>query len=198
MKRRDIIILSLGLIVGLLVGMISVGSSADFRESLFGTAGDDNSSLPDKGKKLEYYLLELPAAQTWIAEKYPETGQELGDAVDTIAKLPASADFKQDFKNAEVQIKTLLPQMYAGLTNAENINEPKVNPDDLTSACLALDDDPYSMTGPVLYLYISLPAGKAKEAGVPKEWERLEKPKDSDLYWQLLACYPELSSDNPS
>jgi hypothetical protein len=188
----------LGLVAGLLVGMVSVGSSDDFRTSLFGTAGDDSSTLPDKSKKLEYYLLELPIAQEWIADKYPETSEELGDVVDTIAKLPTSADFRQDFKNAEVQIKTLLPQMYAGLTNAEDVNEPKVKPDDQTSACLALDDDPYRMSGPVLYLYVSLPAGQAKEAGIPKEWKRLDEPKDSDLYWQLLACYPESPAEKPS
>jgi hypothetical protein len=194
MNRREITALVIGLSVGLLLGMILIGSSEDLRTSFFGSARDsdhDDDATPASVKDFEFYLVELQDTQEWIAEKYPETGEEFGKAVDIVARLSSTTDFRAAFRDAKEDVDMLLPQVYAALINADDIEQAKIEPDNNISVCLGLDDDPYGMSDPVLYLYLTIPTKQVKETGIPETWEKLDRPKDNDLYWQLLACYPE-------
>jgi len=200
MKRREITLLVVGFLVGLLLGMVSVGSSKDLRTALFGTAADDDSDSDlARPKDITYYLVDLPTAQEWLTEKYPEADtEELDTVVNEIGKLSTSSDFREDYKNAEVYVETMLPQMHGALTGAENLDELESTANSSVSVCLGLNDDPYSMTGPMLYLYLAVPTSDLKKAGIPASWEKLDGPKTNDLYWQLLACYPELDTKEAS
>jgi hypothetical protein len=189
MKRREMIFLVAGLLLGLLFGMVLIGSNDDLRESLFGTA------QASKAGSTAYYLVDLPTAQEWLIEKYPDTSDKLKSAMDVIAKLPTSSDFRKDYVEAKEPVEqTVLPQMFGALIGADNIQEPKIPKDNKISVCLGLDDNPYNEQGAAIYLYISIPAEKAKSIGIPKDWQKLTESKENDLYWQLLACYPQIES----
>lgn len=187
MNRRELTLVSLSLAVGLLVGMMLVGSSDDLRESLFGTAGSDKKDTPKD--ELVYYQVQLPDANEWLTGQFPDTSDDLGAAVDVIGKLTTSTDFRTDFKNAKESVDTVLPQAFAALVGAESNADVQVNKD--LSVCLGFEDDPYSLDGPIMYLYLTVPTGKVKDFSIPEEWQELDGPRTNDLYWQLLACFPE-------
>jgi hypothetical protein len=191
MNRREMISLVAGLVVGLLVGMVVIGSSDDLRTDLFGTASNElQDSTEARSKDLVFYLVDLPTAQEWLADKYPNTGEEVSGAVDNIAKLSTSTQVSKDVLDNQDDVDVVLPHMYGALTNAENPVEVKVEPDSQTSVCLGLDDDPYNAE-PALYLYLTVTSEQAKDAGVPKEWQTLKEPKTNELYWTLLDCFPK-------
>jgi hypothetical protein len=183
MKRREMLILVAGFAVGLLLGMTVIGTSSDLRTSLFGTAGSTTE------KDSEYYLIDLETAQNWLTDRYPESSDKLQASVTVLTKLPAAVNFPVDFKAAEKDIKVVLPQAYAALTNAKDPENLQVNPDSQLSACLGLDDNPYQ--GSALYLYLTVPKDQVKKLDIPKDWQKLKNPKLNILYWKLLACYPE-------
>jgi hypothetical protein len=190
MRRRESLFLVAGLVVGLIFGMVLVGTSDDLRESIFGTAAS-------KGTDVQYYLVKLEDAQTWLANEYPDNSEQVKAAFDVLAKLPVgtvmpSADVVS-YEDAQKDIEYVLPQTYAVLVGDKDAaDKPSVKSDDPTSACLGVDDDPYM--GATLYLYLTIPTEKAKKLDVPKEWEKLKDPKTNVLYWKLLACYPELKT----
>lgn len=199
MPRREMISLVAGLIVGLIIGMVLIGSSDSLRDSMFGTASNSDKESDASTRDLQYYLVELPAAQEWLVEKYPELSDstDLNDAVDLIARLPTAEDFPHNVVDAEEAVNVVLPNVYQALEGAEELQpaaEVKVEDDNEVMACLGMDDDPYSMTGPILYFYLAVPGSQAKSAGIPKEW-KIEQPKTNDLYWQLLSCFPALEPD---
>jgi hypothetical protein len=183
MKRREMLILVAGLVVGLLLGMTVIGTSSDLRTSLFGTAGSNTD------KDTEYYLIDLETAQNWLMDKYPLSSDKLQASVTVLTKLPAAANFPVDFKAAEKDIKYLLPQAYAALANAKDPENLQINPDSQLSTCLGLDDNPYQ--GSSLYLYLAIPKDQVEKLDIPKDWQTLKNPKLNVLYWKLLACYPE-------
>jgi hypothetical protein len=184
MKRRETIFLISGLVIGLLCGMILVGSNDDLRESLFGAAGTD------KAVDVEYYLVDLEAAQTWLTDEYSQNSEQIKTSFDALVMLPVSVMPNADFKMIEPDIEYILPQAYAALVGEKDADKIEVKPNDNTSACLGLDDDPYE--GTTLYFYLTIPTEKAKSMAFIKDWEKLKDPKNNVLYWKLLACFPEL------
>jgi hypothetical protein len=188
MKRREMNFLVVGLIIGLFLGMVLIGSSDDLRESLFGTAGGN------KKADVEYYLVPLESAQTWLAEEYPEQSEQLKASFDVLAKLPVgampNADFNTGFVGAKSDVDYLLPRTYAALIGAKDAENVEAKNDDPTAACLGLDDDPYA--GTTLYLYLTIPADQAEKMDIADDWQKLDDAKTNALYWKLLACFPEV------
>ncbi len=181
-SRREMITLVAGFVVGLLIGMVVVGSSDDLRTSLFGTAAQE------KTVKMEYYLANLESAQEWLIQTYPENTEKLQASVSVLTKSPA-AGFVFDFKAAEEDIKFILPQAYGALEGEKDPSNLKVDNSDKTSVCLGVDDDPYE--GTKMYLYFSIPEDRATQFDIPKDWEQLKDPKTNVMYWKLVGCYPE-------
>jgi hypothetical protein len=186
MKRREMLCLVSGLVIGLLFGMVLIGSDDNLRESIFGTAG--STKKPD----VEYYQVSLDNAQIWLAQEYPQNSEQVKASFDVLAKLPASVMPSTDFKAAEADIAYILPQAYGALVGEKNVDQIEVKSDDKTSVCLGVDDNP--ILGSTLYLYLTIPSDKAKKIAATKEWEKLKDPKANVLYWKLLACYPELDA----
>lgn len=183
-NRREIINLAAGFVIGLLIGMVLVGSSDDLRESLFGTAGDKEKKVDN----LDYYLVDLETAQGWLQEKFPDKSEDLQKTISILTTVP-TAGFAFDYQAVDQDIQFLLPQVYAALVDENDTANLKVNEDDLLSVCLGVDDDPYD--GITMYLYVTLPTDQAEDFALPKEWEKLEEPKSSDLYWKLVGCFPQ-------
>ena len=80
MKRREMLFLVSGLVLGLVFGMILIGSDDSLRESIFGTAGSVRKA------DVAYYLVNLDDAQSWLLAEYPQNSEELKAA---FASLPA-------------------------------------------------------------------------------------------------------------
>ncbi|MBN2303258.1 MAG: hypothetical protein JXQ72_02195, partial [Anaerolineae bacterium] len=194
LNNREITLMVISVVVGLLLGMILVGSSDDLRTSLFGTAAEDkNEEQAVATETVQYYLVDVPSAQDWLAEKYPANVEVSQVAADELAKLIEAFEFRSAFLKAKEDgyVDAILPQMYAALAGVENVEALKVDENNPMSVCLGLDDDLYGEPG--IYLYLTVPANQVKDVGIPETaaWKMLDEPKSDTLYWQLLACYPE-------
>ncbi len=53
--------------------------------------------------------------------------------------------------------------------------------------CLGLDSDPYSLAGPVIYLYLQIPDDEDVDS-LPKDWEVLSGPREESMLWSM-ECY---------
>ena len=184
MPRREMLALVAGLVIGLFIGMILIGSSDSLRESLFGTAGEK-----DEKKDVEYYLVSLDDVETWLEEVYPDEGDKFKSSVSLLSELPTNWETEEEFKAAEEEFKVLLPHTYGALVDEKDIENLKADPNGELSACLGMDDDPYGAT---MYLYLTIPEDTGAKIDIPKEWETLKRPKTNEVYWKLVACYPAL------
>lgn len=183
MRRREVIVFVGGLVIGLLVGMILIGSSDDLRESLFGTAGSRQD------KNTAYYLVSLDDAETWLEEVFPDESEKFQSSISVLSKLPAVWKSEEDFAAMQEEFELILPYTYGALKEEKDITNLKVSPDDKLTTCVGMDTDPYEQ---IVYLYVTIPGDQVDKLTVPKTWEKLKAPKENTILWQLVACYPEL------
>ena len=183
MKRRELMTLVGGFIIGLLIGMVLVGSSDSLRESLFGTAGSGA-----KTEDLTYYQVPLDTAQGWLIQQFPDQGDQIKASVTVLTRLPSVVNFNVDFQAAEEDIQLVLPYAYAALTGIDTVDNIQPVKDDPTVVCLGLDDDPYA--GSTLYLYVTMTNTRAGKLDLPTGWDQLDQPNSNVLYWKLLGCFP--------
>lgn len=175
MKRRELSYLVSGLIIGVILGIL-------LQEAVLGgTAGT-------KSKAINYYLVELGAAEEWLVQTYPDDGEKVQASLNAVLPSESILPIGPNFPPVAEDIAFLLQQTYAALFGEEDAANVKVKDDSETLLCLGLDDNPYA--GSTAYLYLTVPAGEAKNLDIPKGWEKLNKPRDNQLYWQLVACFP--------
>ncbi|MBN1563904.1 MAG: hypothetical protein JXA10_08695 [Anaerolineae bacterium] len=177
MKRRELSYLVSGLIVGVILGVL-------LQEAVLGgTAGS-------KAKATNYYVVELDTTESWLVKAYPSAGEKVQTALRAISPsnsiIPSGAEFVDVADDAAF----LMQQTYGALLGVEDTTDLKISSKSETSLCLTLDEDPYE--GSTVYLYLSVPADEAKGMDIPEEWQKLDKPKTNELYWQILACFPEI------
>lgn len=200
MKTREISFLAVGLIVGLLLGALVIGSSADLRSSLFGAAATANSAVTPS-----YYLVDMPTTRDWLVEAYVDEAEAIDEAITKIEDLALARDFREALDETEPEIDFVLAKTHFALSGAvaedeataEPTEEPTALPTPLVNeefasdvvTCLGLDDNPYNLDGPAFYMYLEIPAEGVDE--LPEEWELLDEPLDRALYWQLIDCLPE-------
>jgi hypothetical protein len=204
MKTREVSFLAVGLIVGLLLGAVVIGSSADLRSSLFGAAATANSVVTPS-----YYLVDMPTTRDWLVEAYVDEAELIDEAIDKIEDLSLASDFREALTESEEAVDLVLAKTHFALSgvmaNAEDLEatetpteEPTALPTPLVNeefaadvvSCLGLDDNPYNLDGPSFYMYFEVPAEGVDE--MPEEWELLDEPLDRALYWQLIDCLPEI------
>lgn len=190
MKRREEMYLIGGLLIGFLIGAVLIGTSADLRTSIFGTAvGDDDTESNDAAVESSplYILLDYNQAQDWLtgAESI-EVTDDLEDNLAKVAELTAAPDFTQYYTDSgalkpESALKNVLSLMHSTL-----LKELKLDSAEGFQLCLTLNNDPYSLTGPVLYFFVQMPAD-AKE-NVPEGWEENSGPLEDSMLWST-QCY---------
>ncbi|MBN1284011.1 MAG: hypothetical protein JXB47_01290 [Anaerolineae bacterium] len=199
MNRREIFWLVGGLVIGLIVG-VAVTSLAGDVPPLGGTAA--------KAPAVTYYLAKMSDVSSWLTEQYSDSADlssRLSSAAVTVQGLvDTEFDVQDDFKNVRGDIDAMLVGVYGALTGAKATEEDVetvaagtdevVGPqDNQVSVCLALDDNPYSLEGPSVYLYVAVPDSKRAEveSNIPGGWEASAEPKNADLFWLLLSCYAQ-------
>lgn len=191
MKSRDIGLLAVGLVVGLLTGMLLL-SSDDIRDSLFGTAGFSAAAAPS------YYLVDTAQSREWLVSTYPEDSAAIDTAFDNVEPLLTTTNFAETVRAAQPDIDLIVSSAYTALTGLTPSNPVVPTPDPMPSSllqslsdgnvstCLGLDENPYNVNGYALYLYVEIPSTQVQF--VPESWEHLGGPKEDDLFWQRLAC----------
>lgn len=191
MKRRDIGLIGIGLIVGLLAGVLLM-SSDDVRGGLFGTAGLTVNAPP------AYYLVDMGESRSWLTATYADQADRISEAFDRVTPLITTNNFAETVRSTQEDINLIVDSAYIALTGLipQNASEatPEPLPDPLlnslaegnVTACLGLDENPYSVDGYALYLYVQIPSTQSQF--VPETWLQLSEPKEDDLFWQRLAC----------
>ena len=182
MKSRTYTFLVGGLIVGLVLGAVLGATNDGLKQLLGASLGADDAN---------YYLVDIDTAATWLVEQQGDT-DEISAATDSVVSLMDSSNLREALIAAESDIGTVLATTWSAVSGADS-SDPVPSLDDAsTSACLGLDDNPFSADGPGLFVYMKLPVELTDN--VPDDWQQIEQPKSNDLYWQLLACYPEVGS----
>lgn len=204
MNRREVFWLVGGLVVGAIIGF-AIASLAGVFPPLSGTAANAPTTT--------YYLAKVTDVSEWLAEQYGESddlNNRLSSTVETVGELSTQFDIQEDFKSVRSEVDVLLAGVHGALigdkATLEEINALAASASEDTeitgpqgdqiSVCLALDDDPYSMEGPTMYLYVTVPESQLDmlEADIPESWEESTEPKSTDLFWLLLSCYVQEES----
>lgn len=198
MRTRDFAFLVVGLIFGLLVGVILLGSTG-LGSALLGTAGIRPQADP------VYYLVDLEESETWLTDSYVDEADAISQAFNNVAQLVTTENFAQTVLDTQDDIDLIISRSFTALTGTVGdqldavettlpVPTPAATPQPLlqslsdgnVSACLGLDENPYNIDGYALYLYVEVPETQAQF--LPESWTQLEVPKEDDLFWQRLAC----------
>jgi hypothetical protein len=198
MRPRTFIVPAVALLIGIVIGGLLVGSSADLRNTLFGSAGITAPAAP------AYFLVDTESAQSWLAATYPEEADAIVSAFENAAALVTTADFAATVREVQPDIDRIVRDSFAALTGIDpGVNalatpfptlDPALLPEPLlrstvdgpVSSCLGLDENPYNLDGFALYLYLQVPSTQTQF--LPETWEALDEPLDDDLFWQRLGC----------
>lgn len=187
MYRRQLISLTLGVVIGLLVGLLLPALSDDVLD-LYGTAG------PGKDR-LEYYLVKLETIEAWLGERYPDDVEKYQASLSVLAQAPEQWKNLDKIETFDEDVDSVLRSVYASLTDQEDraLDTVKAVKDAGINACLGIDDNPYGSS--VMYLYLELPASKARDLKLLQDAEKLKRPQTNTIAWKLVACFPEPEED---
>jgi hypothetical protein len=170
-----------GLVVGLIVGVVLGGAGGD---GLFGTASDPNS---DKGSDAieidpsKFYLVDFAEAQNWLESIDPDSKEEIEDDLNLVQDLANTEDLTQYV----VDNQTSIEQVLITLQNAL-MQELSIQGVQNFTTCIGLDRNPYSLSGPGVYLYVQLPEDNTEN--LPQSFQELSGPRESDILWST-ACF---------
>lgn len=185
-KNRELIFLTGGLIVGFVVGVILIGSSDEMRTDLFGTVGDTGGSNSDiEFDELTFYEIEFDDAKDWLSEVEPEVSEELAEDLDHVNGLGDTDDLGEYFTEVQDSIDTVLSTMHRTLLEGIDLEDAIRT---RVSTCIALNNDPYSLSGPGVYVYVQVPEDMVET--VPVGWESLEGPKEQNMLYST-TCYSD-------
>jgi hypothetical protein len=191
MKNRSMIYLVGGLVVGFLVGVVVIGSADGLRTDLFGTAADsgDSSGTNIEFDELTFYEVEFGDAEDWLSAVEPEVSEALTEDLDNVNGLGNADNLGQYFTDVQDSIDTVLFTMHNALLDDANLAAPLRA---RASTCIALNSDPYSLSGPGVYVYVQVPDDAAQT--VPADWTSLTGPKEQNMLYST-TCYSDSSSD---
>ena len=191
MRGREALFLMVGLLGGVVLGLLV--SSAGVL-NLQGTAAANPPVRP------AYYSLDVVELQSWLTAAYPDEADLLLRAVTNVAGLPLADDFASAFTDAAPDVQLVTDRAFQSLTGV--VPDPAAAPapttvpdglidllaDGLVQTCLGIDLNPYSPSGPAVYLALQLPDTQLNQ--LPEAWDayRLDTPKAGELFWQMLAC----------
>jgi hypothetical protein len=114
--------------------------------------------------------------------------------------LPLADDFAAAFTEAAPDVQLVTERAFQSLTGVAP--DPALAPppatapeglmdspaDGVVQTCLGIDSNPYSPSGPAVFLALELPDTQLSQ--LPEAWDayRLDTPKEGELFWQMLAC----------
>lgn len=191
MRGRDALFLVLGLLAGAILGVVMAGAGLI---NLQGTAA------VNPPVRQAFYSLDMNEVDSWLTAAYPGEAEALITAISAAEALPQADNFAAAFEQAQPDVNLITDRAYQSLTGAAPIEPLAPPPTDSPSGlmqsladgpvktCLGIDSNPYSPTGPALYLALELPDTQLSQ--LPEAWKafRLDTSKEGELFWQMLAC----------
>lgn len=198
--------LVLGLIVGLLAASLVAGDDDDDDSALDEATvrqivAEQNTQLQaelstliegavqpqfntrDEPLNAEYFLVPFTDTETWLEGEEVEIGEEFATDFESILGIETAEDLGVYFAEIDQggSVENVLSVIYQTLLDSTGSGELEA-----FAVCLGLDQDPYSISGPGLYLYLRVP--EAISDDLPKEWELLNGPKEDSMLWSS-ECY---------
>lgn len=191
MRSQQILSLIIGFALGLIIGIVLIGANDDLREDLFGTA-TDNPSDEQAVEPSAFYLVNFNDARDWLSRATEGDDDEPGEALEegftnvlALADATASGDFARAYQDAANSIEEVLATIRNQLLEGDDAENAAFQ------VCVGIDNDPYSATGPQIYLYVQTP--EDAEGQIPDEWQenKLDSPREPTLYWSFECYDPE-------
>jgi hypothetical protein len=173
--RRNLPPALVGLLVGLLIG---IGGGI---AGLWGTSSTDNGK--NDAMEIEpsrFYLVDFQTAQTWLEAQNSSQTEALRADLEAVSALQQATNLAVYLKDNQESIDKVLALLYQALTTGR-VNNPQA-----VMACIGVDNDPFSPTGPGLYVYVEVPASATPS--VPSNWQALQGPKEDNMLWSK-DCY---------
>lgn len=182
LKARDMQFMIGGLVMGLLVGMAASAAG------LFGTVvepGNENDTAIEVDPS-RFYTVEFNSAADWLNEVDPEASEALASDIQVLNNWDGTIGLEQ-FQPENLE--TLILAMHQALLDEENVSgNQKIQ------TCIGIDQNPYSLTGPGIYLYWELPEDKGSD--LPSNWTSATQPREESIYWSAQCISGNDSKDN--
>lgn len=170
-KQDTLITAVVALLVGIVLGGLASG------QGLFGTASDSSNTTSETVEidPSRFYKVTFEEAQGWLTSN---SDDNLDESLSTVAGLAnAGLDLGQYFVDSEDSVDTVLFSLQNALLS-EDVDENTAN---AVTTCIGVDSNPYSPTGPGLYVYVEVPDG----VDVPDEFQdnTVSTPQESSITW---------------
>jgi len=173
--RRNLPPALVGLVVGLLIG---VGGGI---AGLWGTSSTGNGdSDAMEVEPSRFYLVDFQAAQAWLETQNADETEALRGDLEAVSALQQATNLASYLGDNQGSVDKVLALIHETLTTSGGGNPQAV------TACIGVDSDPFSPTGPGLYVYVEVPANAAES--VPQDWQALQGPKEDNMLWSK-DCY---------
>jgi hypothetical protein len=172
-------------LVSLLLGIVLGGAAGS--EGLFGTAVDtENDSEAIEVNPSRFYLVKYEDAKAWLISN-GEDQAVIEASITDLDTLSTALDLSQ-FVGREGSINTVLFSLQDSLLrDASDTNAAAV------TTCLGVDSDPYTLTGPGLYVYVEVPDGVQLPNGL--NGTELDGEKESSITWAANCVTGQTNKD---
>ncbi len=180
-RQDTLIVAALALLVGILVGGVAGG------QGLFGTAIDNsNADANVEVDPSRFYMVKFEDAQGWLQTF---SGDNLEQPLTEVAGLANAINLGEYFVQTEASVDTVLFSLQNALLKEDGVDQNVAN---AVTTCIGVDSNPYSLTGPGLYVYVSVPDG----IEIPDEFleGELNAPQENSITW-AASCVKGSNSD---
>lgn len=149
-----------------------------------------------------FFLVTMEETAEWLEEflaefEDMEISEELLETILAANAITTGSDLELFFTEQVNTVDGVLANVYQALLMLFSngaMPEEFSNGEDLEfEVCLGLDNDPYSIAGPVIYLYLQVAEELTDE--VPKDWEMLSGPRQESMLWSAECFDPELAAE---
>ena len=200
LKTQDMIIVIIGsFVAGFAISMLIFTSDAfdELEESV--AAIQEVAQIRDV-EHLDFFRISYADLETWLDNAELDLDDDLVANLATVGEINTTTDLIVYFDDQTEAVNNVLSTVYLALNKqtlgteataeaAPTVESGEEQAASLFTVCLAVDSDPYSATGPGLYIYVEVPEELSDE--MPKEnqgWEELADPKENSMTW-AAECY---------
>lgn len=224
MNAREFVLIVVGLVVGLAVGMITItgtsqglsedevrsvvqAENAELRSSIVNDLQQQLSEVENGSAEREFqtrdltdaafFLVTMEQAESWLTTE-DEQREDAFDVSESVTETINMAANPQDNFSAAEDIELFFQEQVNSadgvLANAYDALRLNLGEDAPLNVCLGLDNDPYSLEGPIIYLYLEVPEEQLEQlpdAASKDNWQELDGPREESMLWTAECYDPE-------
>lgn len=213
MNSKDLLYSVVGLVIGLIGGVLIIsltGSSSISEDTVREIVSQEVAASE---ARLTAALVSGNTERTYATRDLSDSDFFLVDYNETMTWLETITELDEEFS-----IDETIEEQLGAVATIDNSNDLIVYMTDQVSSadgvlstvydallinlgdedaeivvCLGLDNDPYSLTGPQLYLYLQVPQDLSEQLDDKQEgWERLAAPREESPLWSAECYDPEV------